>query len=131
MRITIKNTPRLRLADLLKRRKMTLKQFMSEFGITTHEGLVIRCDRMGVAAPSELEFKQAAPEVPVNNPPEGVIVVEPFNVISEQTGKTLDTDDGQTTTQDVVLAVEDSQPEPTEPSQKRPRRKKDVLPNDR
>ena len=75
-RIQVKNLPRLKLSDLLRRRKMSLRQFLDEFGITTYETLSIRCDRMGVAVPDEKDFITIAP-APVNSPTEGVLVLEP------------------------------------------------------
>lgn len=79
--IKVKNLPRLKLSDLLRRRKMTLKSFLDEFGITTYEGLKNRCDRMGVAPPEQLEFEKifgsSAPAITINNPTEGILVVEP------------------------------------------------------
>ncbi len=84
--------PKLKLSDLLRRRKMTLRRLLDEFGITTFEGLCTRCTRMGVLPPSETEFKVAFPDPPVNNPPEGVIVLEPPPVIDEITGREIDPD---------------------------------------
>ena len=74
-RIQVKNLPRLKLSDLLRRRKMTLRQLLDEFGITTYDSLIERCNRMGVAPPTENEFLVVAPS-PVNNPSEGVFVIE-------------------------------------------------------
>jgi hypothetical protein len=82
--------PRLRLVDLLKRRKMTLRQLLGEFGITTYEGLLARCERMGVLPPNDEEFKVAHPDPPVNSPQEGVIVLEPLPVIDDMTGRKID-----------------------------------------
>ena len=83
--IKLQNLPRLKLADLLKRRRMTLKQFMQEFVITTYEGLSIRCNRMGVSAPSEADFLSAtAGETVVTNQAEGVVVLEPPPPVSHE-----------------------------------------------
>src|SRR5689334_11677525 len=90
MRVVVKNMPKLKLSDLLRRRKMTLRALLDEFGITTYEGLVIRCDRMGCAAPSEAEFKVAYPVGPVNSPTEGVVVLEPPPVVDDITGRQID-----------------------------------------
>jgi hypothetical protein len=108
-----KNQPRLNLKDLLRRRKMTLMQFLSEFGITTYEGLAIRCDRMGVTPPSQQDFNAVIPpEVYVNSPTEGVVVLEALPVIAESTGE--------------VLPDEETPPEAAgSPVMKRPRRKKE------
>ena len=73
--VTLKNEPLLTLGNLLKRKKMTLKQFLDEFGITTYSGLVSRCDRIGVLPPTEDDFKKLNNPI-VSNPAEGVVVVE-------------------------------------------------------
>jgi hypothetical protein len=91
MKFKIQNEPRLKLTDLLKRRKMTLKQFIDEFGITTYDGLINRCVRMGVAAPDEADFKPLV-SVIVNNPVEGIVVIEPIPVIAERTGEIITID---------------------------------------
>lgn len=78
MKIKLTNMPKLKLQDLLRRRKMTLVTLLEEFGITTYEGLKIKCDRMGVVPPPETDFTEALPVKghEVNNPQDGVIVVE-------------------------------------------------------
>ena len=88
-RIKLRNTPRLRLTDLLRRRKLTLAKFVNELGITTYEALSIRCDRMGVAVPTLEEFN-ALGIVVVSSPTEGVVVLDPPPVVEEQTGKPID-----------------------------------------
>lgn len=85
-KIKVKNLPRLKLEDLLRRRKTTLAKHMKEFGITTYEGLLERCSRMGVEPPSQQQFLSVAPTV-VNNPQEGVVVLEAPPVIEEASGK--------------------------------------------
>lgn len=59
---------------------MTLKHFLHEFGITTYEGFIARCERMGVTPSDEDEFRECFPaDLPrVNNPLEGVVVIEPL-----------------------------------------------------
>lgn len=137
--ITLKNTPKLRLFDLLRRRKMTLPQFMSEFGITTFDGLKNRCDRMGVDSPTHVEFDSLIKptiEKIVNNPQEGVIVLEPPTlIVSEATGKKI-VEPSEQEFDDVAkvsqLHAEAFGPdsEPTEGTQKKPRKKKDVQPKE-
>jgi hypothetical protein len=74
----MKNEPRLKLSDLLRRRKSSLAQFVGEQAITTYDGLVIKCSRLGVAPPTEHEAKLVFPTIAVtNSPQDGVIVVEP------------------------------------------------------
>lgn len=137
-KVVVKNMPKLKLGDLLRRRKMTLKHLLSELGITTYEGLVIRCERMGVSPPSVDEFKVAFDTGPVNSPTEGIVVLEPPPVIDEISGKKIDpdapvmpgvfviTEPASDTLQhwdvdDVLLG------EPTEPPQKKPRKKKEAI----
>lgn len=78
MKIQLKNLPQLTLNGLLKRRKMSLKNFMNEFGISSYEGLNLHCKSLGVQAPSMDDFKLVYPDVStfVNSPSEGVVVVE-------------------------------------------------------
>lgn len=75
--------------NLLRRRKTTLKAMLNEFGITTYEGLLTRCERTGVEAPTLEQFLAACPEV-VNSPAEGVLVLEPPRVISELDGNDIE-----------------------------------------
>jgi len=85
MKINVKNMPKLKLSDLLRRRKMTLQQFLNEFGITTHEGLSLRCARMGILPPDASEFETLFPSSKaVNSPQEGVVVIETNTVVSER-----------------------------------------------
>jgi len=76
MHIKIKNLPKLRLADLLRRRKTTLEVFILESGIQTYAALVTRCQRMGVQPPNEAEFHEIRPTI-VSSPSDGVVVFEP------------------------------------------------------
>lgn len=75
MKIKLDNIPRLRLIDLLRRRRVSFDVFLKEHGITTYEGLTIRCNSMGVATPTVEEFAATLPPV-VNSPQEGIVVVE-------------------------------------------------------
>jgi hypothetical protein len=129
-----KNLPKLRLADLLKRRKMTLKQLLDEFGITTYAALTIRCERMGVQAPSQEEFDVVAGTV-VSSPTEGVVVLEAPPVIEDCSGKEIVDEDLLLVSQDAIGDSDDvvaefdrgwyeKQPQVDLPVQKK-RRKKD------
>ncbi len=93
MRVLIKNEPRLMLADLLRRRKMTLARFMSEFGITTKEGLKSKCLRLGVTPPNEADMSASGlflePGKAVSSPQEGVVVLDPPPIVNESTGKRI------------------------------------------
>jgi len=141
MRITLKNQPRLQLADLLRRRKMSLHQFVTEHAITTYEGLRARCEAMGVAPPDEEAYRTGVPSKdPVNSPQEGIIVVEPPHVIDEMSGRSINTAAPINPGIDVVIDRQESfdmptvdepvgQSEPSVNTPKRLRKKKDVPPN--
>lgn len=90
-RVKVKNMPRLRLSDLLRRRKMTLETFVTDSGVQTYEALVIRCQRLGCLPPAEAEYKKLRPDA-VNSPSDGVVVLDPPPVIEEQTGRMIDPD---------------------------------------
>lgn len=100
---------------------MTLRQFISDHGITTYEGLKIRCTQMGVAPPAEAEFLETGVSL-VSNPSEGVIVVDPLPVVSESTGAKLEGDDDPPVPDMTLLSpVKD---EPVQRPKKRSKRKK-------
>lgn len=142
--------PRLQLADLLKRRKMSLLQFVTEHAITTYEGLCARCEWMGVSPPTDEQYGELVPsQRVVNSPQEGVVVVEAPVVIDEMSGKAIDPEapvvpgvsvvtDGRQEFIDMakrvgeletsVLASREPLPEPAALTQKRSRKKKDVPP---
>jgi len=123
-RITRKNEPRLRLADVLRRRRTTLKALVTELGITTYSSLDAWCGRMGIAAPSQAEFEIAVPfTVRVNSPLEGVIVLEAPNVIDERTGEPVELDACDASQGDDATADE-----PTVTTQKKRRSKKESQP---
>lgn len=128
-RIQVKNLPRLKLSNLLRRRKMTLRQLLDEFGITTYDSLIERCNRMGVAPPDENEFLAVAP-IPVNNPSEGVFVVEVE--ATEQQKQNIqesiqEIDQGIFEDIDTFLSVKDDVVLVPETSQKKQKKKKDDL----
>ena len=86
-----KHTVKLLLSDVLRRRKTTLRTFTDSFGLTTYAGLDIMCARMGVVTPTKEEFDVARPPTEqVNNPQEGVVVLEAPPVIDEITGNKID-----------------------------------------
>lgn len=139
-KIVLKNLPKLTLTALLKRRKMSLRRLLDEFGLTTYEGLLLRCDRLGVAPPSEVEFKIAYPSGPVNSPTEGVIVLEALPVINDMTGRHIDPEapafpgvvvitdhhDKQQFDEAAGEVEESPTTEPTGTTQRKPRKKKDT-----
>lgn len=116
-RIVLKNQPRLRLVDVIRRRRTTLKTLANELGLTTYSRLETWCDRMGLVPPPEEEFNVTFP-TGVNNPQEGVI--PPSSVITEQTG--LDSNEDTDYTPGTV-------DEPIGPSQKKRRARKDDHPS--
>lgn len=89
-RIILKNRPRLRLADVLRRRRTTLKALVSELGVSTYAGLTNWCARMGIAPPPQEEFDVLFPPRTVNSPQEGVVVLEPPPVLDELSGRPID-----------------------------------------
>lgn len=90
-RIILKNQPRLTLANVLRRRRTTLKAFVEELGFTTFAALSNWCDRMGIAAPTQAEFETLFP-TRVNSPMEGVVVLEAPPVVDELSGQQIDPD---------------------------------------
>lgn len=88
MHVRIKNLPKLSLSDLLRRRKMTLHQFINESGIVAYGALLERCSAMGVQAPSEEDYHKVVP-VQVSSQQDGVVVIEP-PVTEEPTQELLD-----------------------------------------
>ncbi len=92
-RINLPNQPKLRLSDLLKRRKSSLKQYITDHGISTFESLKESCNRLGVASPTEDEYLAIMPKVAVaSHPQEGVVVIDPLPIIDEMTGRVIDFD---------------------------------------
>jgi len=84
-----KHQPRLKLSDLIRRRKTTLKQMLNDRGVTTYTALVTWCERIGVVPPTEAEFREAIP-APINSPQEGVVVLEPPRVVDDLSGREID-----------------------------------------
>lgn len=95
MKVTIKNLPKLSLKDVLRRRKMTLRNHLDEFGITTYDGLMNRCNRVGILPPTKEEFLEAYPDEPVNNPQEGIVVLDVQPQIATTTTPTDDSKDSE------------------------------------
>lgn len=76
----------IRLEDLLRRRKTTLKKFLIERGITTYSVLEETCNRLGVVTPGFEVFNSCIPSY-VSDPTAGVVVVPPLDVVAEATGE--------------------------------------------
>lgn len=124
-RIVLKNQPRLRLVDVLRRRRSTLAILVGELGLSTYSGLALWCRRMGIVPPDEAQFVAAFPAANrVNSPQEGVVVLEPPVVIAEHTGSPVELEASHVDTE--------AGPEPPtgapEASQKKRRPKKDDPP---
>lgn len=110
---------------------MTLRQLLDEFGITTYDSLIERCNRMGVAPPDENEFLAVAP-VPVNNPSEGVFVIEIVateeQIQQQNIQESLqELDQGIRKDINSVLKVQDNEAVSLETAQKKQKKKKDDL----
>lgn len=88
----LKGQPALKLNDLLRKRKTSLKKFITETGITSYGKLQEKCQKLGVSAPSEEEFKAIVPE-PVTLQQEGIVVLDPPPLIKEGTGQKIEIDD--------------------------------------
>lgn len=89
-KITRKGTePNIKLLDLLRKRRISLKKFISDFGINSFESLRLRCERMGVVPPAESKFNEVKGDEFVNSPTEGILVLEAPKAISEKTGEEL------------------------------------------
>lgn len=98
MRLHQRSLSKVSLSDILRRRRKTLKQFLLDTGIVTYETLSTRCSSMGVLPPSEEEFNDAAGkssngEFIASSPTEGVVVLEPPQLVEESTGKLHDVED--------------------------------------
>lgn len=93
MRLNKRSISKVSLADVLRRRRRSLQQFLTENGIVTYELLVARCSNMGISPPTHEEFATVTGGVvpKVSSPTEGVVVVdvEAKYPLSETTGKTL------------------------------------------
>lgn len=139
-RIIPKNQPRLRLADVIRRRRTSLGVLVKEIGLTTYAGLEIWCKRMGVLPPTLDEFHAVVPAsaLPrVSSPQEGVIVLEPPVVIDEQSGKPIDPEAPvepgvevvtQLPIHNALVELSGTLEQPTKPTQKKAREKKDDQP---
>lgn len=83
----------LSLQDILKKRRATLSQWISEVGICTYSQLVEQCKLMGVRHPSLEDCAVAlSPYANVSVPTEGIISIdiEPIIVLDETTGEASD-----------------------------------------
>lgn len=92
-KITRKNAATaIKLSDLLRKRKMTLSKFITEFGLHSYESLKARCERIGVSPPDiDVYNKAKGPEL-VSSPTDGIIILDFPKVINEKTGVEINTE---------------------------------------
>lgn len=88
----VKRLPPIKLVDLLKKRKTTLKNFLDVYGIVAYPTLCIKCDSMGVSPPSEEDFKKCLGKT-ASSPQEGVLVLDPPTLTKELTGEKISVDE--------------------------------------
>lgn len=80
MRLQPKSISKVTLLNLLRRKRMTLKQFLSDNGIITYELLVSRCSSMGVVPPDRENFEKSVDsdhKYQISSPTEGILVLNP------------------------------------------------------
>jgi hypothetical protein len=131
MKVKLKNMPRLKLQDLLRRRRTTLRQFVDTFGVVTYDALVLRCEWLGVTPPTVQEFEALNVTI-VNVPSDGVVVVDSLNVIDERYGHKIDIEADLTPPGVEVITSEPVEPEPSQDThvlKRRPRKNKQQLPS--
>lgn len=128
MRLNKKSISKVGLTDVLRRRRRTLSQFLTENGIVTYELLLARCDSMGVTPPTPHDFTAATGgSIPqVSSPTEGVVVVEveAKHPVSESTGRSLVVDELPAESEVEVLTVADEEAVLTVPLEDIRKRKK-------
>ena len=87
----IKGLPPIKLQDLLRKRRTSLKDFVKNTGIVSYTTLLQKCQKMGVSAPDETEFVKALGKI-VSSPQEGVVVLDPPLLVKD-TGKKVTVDE--------------------------------------
>jgi len=100
----IKGLPPIKLSSLLKKKRISLKSFLSDMGIEAYQTLLIKCKKMGVVPPEEKDFLEATGGIVHSSPQEGLIVLEP-PVLVKDSGQKVEVDD-------FCLPAEASQEEP-------------------
>lgn len=83
------------LGALLRKKKITLEEWVNQCGIFTYDLLLERCNSLGVRPPSREEFNAALPRTEVSSPTEGVVVLPPPPIVLESTGEIIIDDDQQ------------------------------------
>jgi len=88
----LKGVPPIKLVNLLKKKKVSLKDYLKNVGIVSYNTLLQKCEKMGVAPPSEEEFNSSVEGKVYSSPQEGIIVLEPQKLVKELTGERIDVD---------------------------------------
>jgi hypothetical protein len=88
----LKGIPPIKLTSLLKKKRILLKNYLKDVGISSYQTLLKKCEKMGVLPPEEKEFLEATEGKIVSSPQEGIIVVEPEKIVKESTGERVDVD---------------------------------------
>lgn len=86
MRLQSKSISRVTLVNLLRRKRTSLKKFVTDNGIFTYELLVNRCNSMGVVPPAREDFEDAVgpdAKYQASSPTEGIVVLYPPNIDEE------------------------------------------------
>ena len=78
----MRSPSKIKLVEVIKRRKLTLKMFINEFGITTYNQLLEKCNDLGVQPPTVEEFNVALPNK-VTDINEGILVLESPKFIND------------------------------------------------
>lgn len=60
-RYKLPTQPKLRLVDLLRRRRMTLQDWFKENVVNTYDDLLVWCQLVGIAPPSADEWAEMKP----------------------------------------------------------------------
>jgi hypothetical protein len=120
----LKGQPPIKLQDLLKKKKMSLKSFVNSTGIVTYQKLQEKCQKLGVSPPSEEEFKNVVP-VLVSSPQEGVVVLDP-PALTKDSGEKISVDSfiGHVVPSSEVKTVMFSTDAETKTKQNKPKQKK-------
>lgn len=84
MKIKLKNSKKVTLEDLLRRRKLSFSEFVLEHSITSHEELQSLCKKLDVQFPSE-DFLNKNLFKSETKPEDGVVVVEVESLQEEST----------------------------------------------
>lgn len=74
MIFSVKNVPKIKLIDLLRKRKLTLHKFVTDAGISCYTSLLERCHTLGVLPPTEVEYTSLFP-ITVTSQDDGIIIV--------------------------------------------------------